>query len=79
MILNLTPVVRENYTIGVPFPGKWKEIMNTDAHCYGGTGLLNGQTLKTEPGLYHGMDQHISLRLPWLSGIILKHVAPKKG
>jgi len=25
------------------------------------------------------MDQHISLRLPWLSGIILKHVVPKKG
>ena len=74
VILNLTPVVRENYTIGVPFPGEWCEVLNTDDHRFGGTGLLNGLPLKAEKGLYHGMDQHLSLRLPWLSGIILKPV-----
>ena len=74
VILNLTPVVRDNYTIGVPFPGEWREIFNTDEHRFGGSGLLNNAPLRTEKGLYHGMDQHISLRLPWLSGVILKHV-----
>jgi 1,4-alpha-glucan branching enzyme len=75
VILNLTPVVRDHYTIGVPFPGKWREILNTDDYRFGGTGLLNSAPVKTEKGEYHGMAQHISLRLPWLSGVILKRVA----
>ena len=75
VILNLTPVVRENYRIGVPFPGEWREILNTDDHRFGGSGLLHGLPLKTEKGICHNFDQHISLRLPWLSGVILKHVS----
>ena len=75
VILNLTPVVRDHYTIGVPFPGKWREVLNTDDYRFGGTGLLNSSPVKTEKGEYHGMAQHISLRLPWLSGVILKRVA----
>ena len=74
VILNLTPVVRDHYTIGVPFPGKWREILNTDDHRFGGTGLLNSVPIPTEKGIYHNMEQHISLRLPWLSGVILKRV-----
>ena len=72
IILNLTPVVRDHYTTGVPLPGDWVEILNTDAECYGGTNLLNEGVYSSEPGLYHGQDQHITLRLPWLGAVILK-------
>ncbi len=76
VILNLTPVVREPYTTGVPLPGEWVEVLNTDKSCYGGTDLLNTAPMRTSEGLYHGQKQHITLRLPWLGAVILK---PKKA
>ncbi len=75
VILNLTPVVRNNYTSGVPLPGEWEEVFNTDRSEYGGTNLLNSGILRTQDGLYHGQPCHITLRLPWLGAVILK---PKK-
>ena len=71
-VLNLTPVVRDNFTMGVPFPGKWREVINTDERRFGGTGLLNSEPMQTEPGLFHGQPQHITLRLPWLGAVFLK-------
>ncbi len=76
IILNLTPVVRDNYTTGVPLPGEWEEVFNTDRSEYGGTNLLNSCVMQTQDGLYHGQPHHISLRLPWLGAVILK---PKKS
>ena len=72
VILNLTPVVRDDYITGVPFPGEWVEAFNSDASEYGGTGLLNSGVMKTEEGIYHGQPQHIRLRLPWLGAVFLK-------
>ena len=71
VILNLTPVVRDNFNIGVPLPGEWVEVFNTDREEYGGTGLLNGQRMFTSPGEWHGQKQFITLRLPWLGAIVL--------
>ena len=76
IILNLTPVVRDPYTTGVPLPGECGEVLNTDKSCYGGTDLLNTIPMRTSEGLYHGQKQHITLRLPWLGAVILK---PKKA
>ncbi|WP_275785103.1 1,4-alpha-glucan branching protein GlgB [Pararhizobium gei] len=42
VICNFTPVYRENYTIPLPFEGRWKEILNSDAEIYGGSGKGNG-------------------------------------
>ena len=72
VILNLTPVVRDDYVTGVPFAGEWVEVFNSDAAEYGGTGLTNPGVMKTEEGLYHGQEQHIRLRLPWLGAVFLK-------
>ena len=72
VILNLTPVVRDCYTTGVPLPGEWVEVLNTDASRFGGTNLLNDGVYTAEEGLYHGQDQHITIRLPWLGAVILK-------
>ena len=41
IISNFTPVVRENYSVPLPAEGRWREIMNTDAHHYGGSGKGN--------------------------------------
>ena len=72
VILNLTPVVRDNYITGVPLPGEWEEVMNTDCSAFGGSNLRNDGVFSSEPGLYHGQDQHIMIRLPWLSAVIFK-------
>ncbi len=74
VILNLTPVVRNDYVTGVPFAGEWVEVFNSDAAEYGGTGLTNPGVMKTEDGLYHGQKQHIRLRLPWLGAVFLKKI-----
>ncbi|MBO4633073.1 MAG: 1,4-alpha-glucan branching protein GlgB [Lentisphaeria bacterium] len=76
VILNLTPVVRDDFNIGVPLPGEWVEVFNTDREEYGGTGLLNGQKMVSSPGEYHGQKQFITLRLPWLGAVVL---APKSA
>lgn len=72
VILNLTPVVRENYTTGVPLSGEWVEVLNTDSARFGGTNLLNNGVYTSTTGLYHGQEQHITIRLPWLGAVILK-------
>jgi 1,4-alpha-glucan branching enzyme len=79
VILNLTPVVRDHYTTGVPLPGEWVGILNTDSAGFGGTNLLNDGVCVSEPGLYHGQDQHITLRLPWLGAVILKKKTDSRG
>jgi len=71
-IVNMTPVPRENYRIGVPLAGTWHEIMNTDSTFYGGSNLGNGGAMETEPVPAHGFGQSLSLLLPPLAALILK-------
>jgi 1,4-alpha-glucan branching enzyme len=66
-VCNFTPVVRENYRVGVPHDGYWEELLNSDAEVYGGSGLGNlGGVLAESHGM-HDMPFSISLRLPPLS------------
>ena len=71
VVLNMTPVVRHGYRIGVPEPGPWHEIMNTDQAAYGGSGILNSEPLGTEPGIWHDFPQSLALALPPLGGMVL--------
>ena len=74
VILNLTPAVPEDFRIGVPLPGKWQEVFNSDRHEYGGTGILNWDPIETEEVPAHGQAQSLRIgKLPWLSGIVLKY------
>jgi 1,4-alpha-glucan branching enzyme len=70
-VSNFTPVARENYKIGVPLPGFYREAVNTDAAHYGGSnmGNLGGLQAQAEPS--HGEDFSISLTLPPLATLIL--------
>jgi 1,4-alpha-glucan branching enzyme len=69
VICNLTPVVRRDYRIGVPRKGRWKEVLNGDAECYGGDGLGNSGECHTRDGACHGHSQYLSLLLPGLSAL----------
>lgn len=78
-VLNLTPVPRYDYRIGVPRPGFYAELLNTDADVYGGGNVGNAGGLYTEVGQYHGHGQCVSLTLPPLGMLLLKPVAARKS
>jgi 1,4-alpha-glucan branching enzyme len=71
-VFNFTPVVREGYRMGVPQPGRYRELLNTDAELYGGGNVGNGEGLETEPIAAQGLPQSLVLTLPPLAGLILK-------
>ncbi|MCS7137723.1 MAG: 1,4-alpha-glucan branching protein GlgB [Candidatus Caldarchaeum sp.] len=73
VVCNFTPVPRHNYRVGVPKPGFWREIINTDATEYGGSGMgnLGGKEAEEEP--MHGRNHSLSLTLPPLAAIYLKN------
>ena len=71
-IVNMTPVPREHYRVGVPLAGPWREILNTDSTFYGGSNLGNGGVIETESVPAHGFGQSLVLVLPPLAALILK-------
>ncbi|MCU7934727.1 MAG: 1,4-alpha-glucan branching protein GlgB [Candidatus Thiodiazotropha sp. (ex Dulcina madagascariensis)] len=72
VVLNFTPVPREDYRIGVNHAGIYREIMNSDSEFYGGSNTGNGAALASEETSWMGRDQSISLTLPPLGAIILQ-------
>jgi 1,4-alpha-glucan branching enzyme len=70
VVCNFTPVPRENYRIGVPRPGRYRERVNTDATEYGGSGVGNAGEVHAEPHPMHGLHYSIGLRLPPLGVLI---------
>ena len=75
VVLNMTPVPRTDYQIGMPGRGPWHEILNSDAREFGGSGLLNTSIIKTNPVPMHGFDRSLNLLLPPLGGVLL-HLRP---
>ncbi len=72
VVLNFTPVPREAYRIGVPAPGWYRELLNSDAALYGGSNMGNGGGTGTEPVPAHGFPQSLSLTVPPLGCLLLK-------
>jgi 1,4-alpha-glucan branching enzyme len=72
VVCNFTPVVRSDYRVGVPRPGRWRELVNTDADAYGGSGQGNAGGVWAEPKAWHGRPHSLLLTLPPLSTVILK-------
>ncbi|SOE19971.1 1,4-alpha-glucan branching enzyme [Spirosomataceae bacterium TFI 002] len=69
--LNLTPVPRENYDLGVPSKGNYVEIFNSDKTEFGGSGITN-ISCTSKPKELHGMKNAISVSLPPLSAVIFR-------
>jgi 1,4-alpha-glucan branching enzyme len=70
--LNLTPVPRLGYRIGVPDPGYYRELLNTDSSIYGGSNLGNGGGVMAEEVGFHGHPWSINLLLPPLSCVVFE-------
>ena len=70
IICNFTPIPRENYRIGVPLPGRYRERINTDAVEYGGSGIGNAGEVHADPHPMHGHPHSIRLNLPPLGALI---------
>ena len=67
---NFTPVVREGYRVGVPLPGRWNELLNSDAPVYGGSGVGNLGGAQAEPTPWHGREHSLRLTLPPLGFLL---------
>jgi 1,4-alpha-glucan branching enzyme len=73
VVANFTPVPRDNYMVGVPKAGQWRECLNSDATLYGGSGLGNQGGVHSVPVASHGRFHSLNLRLPPLGLLVLRH------
>jgi 1,4-alpha-glucan branching enzyme len=69
-VCNFSPVPRPGYRVGLPRPGRWVEVLDTDATAYGGSGIRN-VTLEAEEMGWHGQQWSAELHLPPLAVIWL--------
>jgi 1,4-alpha-glucan branching enzyme len=75
VVLNLTPVPRYDYRLGLPTTGRWVEAINSDSEHYGGSNLGNLGGVEAVDESWHGQPASATLTLPPLSGLILRPVS----
>ena len=71
-VYNFTPVPRREHRIGVPRAGHWRELLNSDASEYGGSGLGNLGAVEAEAIGSHGRPQSLKIVLPPLAAVFFK-------
>jgi 1,4-alpha-glucan branching enzyme len=72
VVTNFTPVPRSNFLVGIPNRGAWREILNSDAREYGGSGWGNLGGVESVPVSMHGRTDALNLNLPPLATIMLR-------
>jgi 1,4-alpha-glucan branching enzyme len=72
VVCNFTPVPRSNYLVGVPRGGAWREVLNSDADLYGGSGWGNLGEVEALPISSHARPRALNLTLPPLGCVFLK-------
>lgn len=77
VVCNFTPVPRANYRVGVPHGGYWRELLNSDAPHYGGSGQGNLGGVDATPVGAHGRYHSLTLLLPPLSVLVFKSTNPQ--
>ncbi len=70
-LANLSPVPRVAYRIGLPHAGRWRELLNTDAACFGGSNTGNGGSVEADNRAWHGQKHSAEINLPPLAVIWL--------
>jgi 1,4-alpha-glucan branching enzyme len=70
---NFTPVPRTGYRVGVPRGGRWREVLNSDALDYGGSGLGNAGGVTAEAVAAHARPFSVSITMPPLAVVFFKH------
>jgi 1,4-alpha-glucan branching enzyme len=63
-VMNLTPIPREGYRVGLPRGGRWREVLNTDAQQYGGSGVGNFGGVDAEDLPWHAQSHSAAMTLP---------------
>ena len=74
IVLNMTPIPRTGYRIGVPAAGSYKEIFNSDAVEFYGSGVINASPISSDAESWHGRSQSINVNIPPLGAVVLKMV-----
>ncbi|HEY0244759.1 MAG TPA: 1,4-alpha-glucan branching protein GlgB [Mucilaginibacter sp.] len=74
VVLNMTPVVRHDFRIGVPAGGEWKEVFNSDAKDFWGSGVINAGVSHTEVVNWHGRENSIKITVPPLAAVVFKKI-----
>ena len=74
VICNLTPMVRENYRLGVPAAGIYRQLINSDLDIYGGSHAGITHEVASQPVMHHGKEQMLTLTLPPLATLFLQPV-----
>ncbi|MET0987736.1 MAG: alpha amylase C-terminal domain-containing protein, partial [Steroidobacteraceae bacterium] len=72
IVCNFTPVPRHNYRIGVPHGGTWRELLNSDAPLYGGSGQGNSGFVESAPVPSHGRYHSLNLTVPPLGILVFE-------
>ncbi len=72
VVCNFTPLLRRNYRVGVPRPGRWTEMLNSDAADYGGGGQGNMGGVEAAPVPWHGRPHSLNLTLPPLAMVAFR-------
>ena len=72
-IANFSAIPHEGYRLGLPHPGRWDEVLNTDAEIYGGSGVGNLGAVEATDEPWHGQPASAIVRVPplgtiWLQG-----------
>lgn len=70
VVCNFTPVVRTDYRIGLPAKGKLTEVFNSDHADFGGSGVLNGKSIKIDKEPWNGREFSASITLPPLGVVV---------
>jgi 1,4-alpha-glucan branching enzyme len=78
-VMNFTPTPLHNYQIGVPRGGHWKEMLNSDADVYGGSGQGNMGGLEAVPIRLHGRKWSVTMTLPPLGAVFLISDGAEEG
>ena len=77
VVINFTPVPRRNYRVGVPRGGVWREVLNSDAREYGGSGQGNIGGADAVPVPAHGRPHTLTITVPPLAAVFFKSEAKK--
>jgi len=72
VVVNLTPTKYENYCVGVPLSGYYRECLNTDSSIYGGSNVGNDGGVNSQNNAYAGQDNRVTLSIPPLSTMIFE-------
>jgi 1,4-alpha-glucan branching enzyme len=76
--LNFTPVPRYDVRVGVPSAGTWREVLNSDAAVFGGSGIGNLGAVVSEPVPWNGRPHSLTITLPPLAALFWERLAPAR-